>query len=279
VDFLLYLQKISNPILDNLFIWITNLGSENFYVIITTYIFWCINKELGIKLFTLTTLSFQLNAGLKELFHTERPIYYKGINPIYVESAPGYSFPSGHTQVTTTFWYYLIKEVKNKSLTLIGSTIILLVGFSRLYLRVHWPIDVLGGLIIGFIIVLVYFYAVNSIKSLFINYLVSIGFSIVFPVLLLLIFPDEIAVKLTALLSGALIGYFTEIKFINFRERNILTKQIIKYIIGLSIFMILKTILKMMLPDEIMFNYLRYFILGIWTTLIAPWLFVKLRLA
>ena len=45
-----------------------------------------------------------LNTGVKEFFKVQRPIGVDGIESMRVSTATGYSFPSGHTQIGTTFW-------------------------------------------------------------------------------------------------------------------------------------------------------------------------------
>ncbi len=75
----------------------------------------------------------------------------------------GYSFPSGHTASYVVFWGTLIFWIRtsNKSkfikdaVYILGTILILLVGYSRVYLGEHRPIDVLGGYIIGIIILCV----------------------------------------------------------------------------------------------------------------------------
>ena len=78
LEFLKYLQEISNPFLDTFFILITNLGSETFFVLAITYTYWCIDKKIGIRLLFIMMTSVYVNNSLKELFHTQRPIYVEG---------------------------------------------------------------------------------------------------------------------------------------------------------------------------------------------------------
>ncbi|MTI49210.1 phosphatase PAP2 family protein [Sporosalibacterium faouarense] len=279
MDFLMYLQKISNPVLDNIFIFLTNLGSETFYILVITFIYWCVNKHLGIRLFVVTMATALSNSFLKDLFHTQRPIFEENIKSIYVESAPGYSFPSGHTQISTSFWCYLMTKIKEKTIYVIGSIIIILVAFSRLYLRVHWPIDVIGGLFFGIIIALLSHHIINKISSFKFNYTFAVILSIIIPSFLLLIYPTETNVKMLALTTGGFIGYFSDKKLLNFSVSNSLFKQIIKYSIGIIVLLGIKTVLKSILPSSVIFQYIRYLIMGIWITFLSPLLFIKLKIA
>lgn len=275
LEFLKYLQKISNTFLDTFFIAITNLGSEIFFVLAITYIYWCIDKKIGIRLIFIMMASFYVNNGLKELFHIKRPIYAEGINAVYKKSAPGYSFPSGHAQGIGTFWIYLMKKIKNNSLYIIGWSIVILVSFSRLYLRVHWPTDVIGGIFIALSIVILLDYTIEKIVKYEIACSVKIFICIVISMILLMFNFNETAVKVVGLSTAALIGYFIENKYIHFYEKSIFRYQIVKFIIGVFIFLALKIITKKAFSSGIMFDYMRYFILGLWVTLIAPALFKK----
>ena len=66
--------------------------------------------------------------------------------------ARGYGFPSGHAQTSTTFWSYLSLDRKNLYLAFFATMVVVFVGYSRVYLGVHYFTDVLGGALIGFVI-------------------------------------------------------------------------------------------------------------------------------
>ncbi|WP_427338538.1 phosphatase PAP2 family protein [Caloranaerobacter sp. DY30410] len=274
IRILLFFQEINSPILDKIFIFITNLGSESFYLMFIAYIYWCVNKRFGIKLFSVLAVSIYSNNLFKVIFHTGRPFLHSEIQTPYIQSAPGYSFPSGHTQGATTFWYYIMKKVRKKVVYVIGWTVIILIGISRLYLRVHWPIDVIGGLILGILIVWLF----QSILDYFKRYnskLINIGL-IIMLVLMHFLAVTESNIKILSLLFGTLLGSFLESKYINFNEYNSFLNQIAKYLIGLLFIFLIRSLLFTILPMNIYFVYLEHFILGICLTLIVPLLFIIL---
>lgn len=86
----------------------------------------------------------------KVIFKRLRPTLWEEIN-----SASGYSFPSGHAIVTSLVYgliaYFLAEHYPNKKKTIWSFYFILvfLVGFSRVYLGVHWPSDIIGGWAVG----------------------------------------------------------------------------------------------------------------------------------
>lgn len=280
LEFLLKLQEIGNTYLDYFFIMATNLGNELIYTIAIAIIFWCISKNHGIRLFIAVIVTSLVNADIKELFKIERPLHNVAIQSIYSESAPGYSFPSGHTQAATSFWFYSSMMLRKKWFSILSIIIVCLVGFSRLYLRVHWPIDVIGGAVIGVIVV----FAVQMIARRFNKHNYSnftvIASSILLPMILIVLAQyDPLTIKLGAVFTGGLLGYFTELKYINFNECGSIGEQILKVILGITGVIAIKIVFKMSLPELLVSDAIRYLIMGLWITFFAPWIFVKTKLS
>ena len=131
---------------------ITNLGGS--YVLITIALFCLIflkNKRMAIYINLNLIITATLNFALKNIIQRPRPEGYRLID----ES--GYSFPSGHSMVSMAFYGFLIyliwKNVKNKKVKYISCTLLGLliptIGFSRIYLGVHYASDVAGGFVIS----------------------------------------------------------------------------------------------------------------------------------
>ncbi len=110
-------------------------------------------KWFAIRIASLALSSVVLSFSLKEFFRRDRPLL-----PV-LGDARGYSFPSGHALIGIVFYglliYVIWHEVKQKwlrvFLTLFLILLILLISFSRVYLRVHYTSDVIAGLALGFI--------------------------------------------------------------------------------------------------------------------------------
>jgi undecaprenyl-diphosphatase len=151
-----YVHSCTTPLGIAIMKKITYFGSVYFFLPIGILIFFLMMKKKninGIILLLLSTLgSYGLNFILKNIFIRTRPLKY------FLIEQGGYSFPSGHAMVSMTFYttmtYLLVKNENRKDIRIILWTInfiiIGLIGFSRIYLGVHWPTDILMGYLIGY---------------------------------------------------------------------------------------------------------------------------------
>lgn len=160
IDFLLWLQNIRLHFgsgLDMFFLRATMFGEFFISTLLMSIIYWCIDSKAGVYLFSLNSISLMFSQLFKLSACVYRPwIINDKIKPVEaaMKMASGYSFPSGHTAIATsalggTAYFYR----KNLWLCIILAIVILFVGFSRLYLGVHTPQDVLIGLINGIILI------------------------------------------------------------------------------------------------------------------------------
>jgi len=149
---------LTNPFNTQVMQAITFLGTHTFLIpanIVLTAYFLLIKRHrwYSIKVAAIALTSTAMMLLLKNIFSRQRPLI-----PL-LKPALGYSFPSGHSMMSFSFYGLLIylayKYVENPFLRnlLIGSLIvlILLIGFSRIYLRVHYTSDVLAGFSVGII--------------------------------------------------------------------------------------------------------------------------------
>lgn len=145
---LYFLEGIRIPFLTELMLLITRLGEETAFLVAALIVFWCIDKHKGYYLMAVGFCGTILNQFLKLLCRIPRP-WVKDPNFMPVEqakpAATGYSFPSGHSQSSVGVFGGLALTGKNKVLRWIFIAIAVLVPFSRMYLGVHTPADVLVG--------------------------------------------------------------------------------------------------------------------------------------
>lgn len=155
IEYLLMLQNfraMTNGVLDNFFMFITTCGEITIPVIITAGIYWCINSKYGIYIFWNWCIGLVSCQFLKSLACIYRPwVLDTRIQPIpeAFKMAGGYSFPSGHSQTAVAIWGSMAVVFKNKFFRAIMILLILLIAFSRNYIGVHTPQDVIVSLILG----------------------------------------------------------------------------------------------------------------------------------
>lgn len=157
------IQNIQNESLTAVLISITNLGgiSKLFFIMLITVIILLLLKKRkwAISIVANLMLSSIAYISLKYLIQRPRP---DRIDSLIDEI--GYSFPSGHTTNNTAFYtfaiYLIYKNVKNKKLRtflcILLGIIPVIIGFSRIYLRVHYFTDVLAGFCLGIICVIIF---------------------------------------------------------------------------------------------------------------------------
>lgn len=126
---------------------ITLLGDEKIYIFLIFGIYFLIDKELGWRVLLLLVLSALSVYLLKDIFHLPRPP-----QKLWKVPAKGYAFPSGHATASTTFWTYISLKFRSIPLYILSVTLISLIASSRVLLGIHYPRDVIGGILIGFII-------------------------------------------------------------------------------------------------------------------------------
>jgi membrane-associated phospholipid phosphatase len=265
------IQTFSNPFLDIIFQLITMMGEDFFCMFITAAIYWCIDKELGYKVGFVTLTSATINCGIKDLLKIPRPIGEPGIRSLRVHTAEGYSFPSGHTQNTATLWIFFMLQFRRNWLYIIGIIMVLLVGVSRLYLGVHTPVDVVGGIIIGAVWVVVWSSIYELSRKQKDKRIIIIAVALA--QIGLLAFKDVNYYKVVGALTGLLVGYLVEPRFIKFEVKASFPQQILKISFGLGVLYVLRLVLKSVLPEALISDYFRYLILLLWITIAAPLLF------
>jgi membrane-associated phospholipid phosphatase len=150
-------SKITTPAKTSVLIVISFLGKHTFLIpaniLLLIYYLVKKNRHLSVRVAALSLGSLLLMFILKTSFHRNRP------DMPLLQKVSGYSFPSGHSLMGVVFYGLLIYIVRHEVLdrwkknvyTALLILLILLIGFSRIYLRVHYPSDVIAGFSVGFI--------------------------------------------------------------------------------------------------------------------------------
>lgn len=143
-----FFQSIQNPFLDGLFHGITMLGDNFTFLLLFAIVYWCVDKKLGYLLGMTLLFTSSVNSAVKEYFKAPRPFETLDIHTIGKGTAGGYSFPSGHSQSSASF-FTLLSLKTSRIMIGIGIFFTVLIAVSRVYMGVHWPKDVVYGITIG----------------------------------------------------------------------------------------------------------------------------------
>ena len=169
IEVIKVIQRIKSPALTSVLKFITAFGTEMFYVPVILFIFWWVDEKRGLRFGILIMISAWINSFMKDLLKQPRPF---NIDPsLGLATEPTYGAPSGHAQMSFCFWIpfaaWLDKIITAKTIEKqkqfrhfiwgIAIFMVLLIGFTRLYLGVHFPTDLFAGWILGLIILAVYF--------------------------------------------------------------------------------------------------------------------------
>lgn len=153
IRFLDFLQGIRTPLGDEIIPLITKLGNAGMIWILLTVILLMIPgmRRSGMLMAAALCIDFVLcNGVLKHLFARTRPCDVNAAVELLIARPVDFSFPSGHTAASfaSVSALYFAGE---KRLFRFAFVLAVLIAFSRLYLYVHYPTDILGGIVIGVI--------------------------------------------------------------------------------------------------------------------------------
>lgn len=302
LNILMYLQSIRNELLTSIFTFFTVCTEVPVITILTGILYWCVNKSAGQRTLFALCGSLNINAGVKNFVKMARPIGTKGLESLRVETATGYSFPSGHTQTATTFWTSMIYLFRRVWIYVVGVLMILGAGISRLYLGVHWPMDVIVGWIFGIVLSILFIKLFDYIDDTK-NYYILVISMLIFGICTYFIGGEDLY-KMFGLYTGFTLGYMVEDTYINFstgnedRKKNIFSKKpvrnegfgkkILRFIIGiislLAVYLLLNYVEDILITgktEEIIniIKYLKYTFVVFWGIAGAPALFKLFKLA
>jgi membrane-associated phospholipid phosphatase len=272
----------AGPWLDWLMLAVTSLGSENFYLLALPLLYWCWDKKKAIYTGAAFLLAISLNDIMKTVFQHPRPDPAKllpGIRELaaqYMPDEPG--FPSGHAQGSVAFWGSLALSLRNRAVWAICIILIILVSYSRLYLGVHYTGDVIGGLLLGLVCLAAVIPAANFTAMHYHRFhsLAVISVLILAPVAAFMFLPGNLLAKDMGAISGFLVGAYLAEKEVSFNPRNRLISQAAKIAIGIAGLAAIRFGLKAVLPDLPIAGFFRYWLIGAWVSIGAPYVFSRI---
>ena len=280
MDILLFLQEFRNgagAFLTDFLSKMTFLGELNSALVIMAVLYWSVSKELGAYLLMGWSGNRLVNGALKVTFCAYRPwIRDARILPYgnSMTTATGYSFPSGHTMnAATVFGGGALRRDLPRALRIALGVIVALVAFSRIYLGVHTPQDVLVGtaagmLVMALILRLMQWIAAHPEKDVLV---VCVGTALGIAIALyarLKGYPEDYDTEGRLIVDGVkmandtfkgvgycvafLIGWLLERRFVGFSTDVPLAQKLTRAVVGLlgyyAVSLILGALLKAWLP-------------------------------
>jgi membrane-associated phospholipid phosphatase len=315
ISFIIALQSIGDwPI--PLMRFFSYLGTEDFFFLVLPLVYWCVDSALGLRIGFILVTSIMFNFVGKLLFASPRPYWVSShVRALWPETTFG--LPSGHAQEAVAVWGIIAAYIKRFWVWVASIVLIFFIGFSRIYLGLHFPQDVIIGWLIGTLIVWAFVHFWETVATwignkpfnhqIFIAFIVSLVFVMLGLGAVALRSPYQIPDAWTnnALLIGTDVpapveahGIFTVagtffglavgaawmMSLGGYQAAGSLEKRALRYIVGLVGILLFWMGLGAILPDgdDLIFytlRFIRYTLVGWWVAGGAPWVFIRIRLA
>lgn len=307
---LIRLFQESYPQLVGFFSFVSALGQEEFYLLVMPLIYWCVNKPFGKQLGYLFLVSVAFNAIAKQSFRWPRPYW---IDPtVGLGSQEEYGMPSNHAQAAAALYPFTAAWIRRRWVWVLAFILILIMGASRVYLGVHFPSDVLGGYLLGFLLLAAaagfWWYLAEAFskrilgQKLLAAVVVPLLIGALYVVVRLLVGEPDMSVPWAgeiprveretmdaiATAVGALwgfgIGTALEASRVRFHATGPIWQRASRFLLGMIVAVGLWAGLDALFPGDppwlaIPLRILRYLLLTLWIAYYAPMLFVRLRIA
>ena len=284
----------------------TWLGETNTAIVIMALLYWCVSKDFGTYFLMGWSGNRLVNGMLKVTVCAYRPwIRDARILPHgdSITTATGYSFPSGHTMnAATLYGGGAVRRDIPRVLRIVLGLLVLLVGFSRNYLGVHTPQDVLVGAVAGILVMcltikLMQWVKIHPEKDLLV---VCIGVGIAILVAIYAAvkpYPTDTDAAGRVLVEGAkmandtfkgvswcvafLTGWILERRFVQFSTNISMMKRITRLTVGLLTYYVVSLIFVPLIkngisgaPGTFVSCYLQMF----YVSFIFPWVLKRFEL-
>lgn len=294
MEFLYLLEKIRVPVLNEFMLLITRFGEETAFLVAALIVFWCVDKRKGYYVMAVGFIGTMANQVLKLMCRVPRPWVIDEDFTILEqarEAAAGYSFPSGHSQSAVGTFGAIAHTTKNKWVKGCCVAIAVLVPFSRMYIGVHTPYDVVVGALMALVLVFALRRPVLDKGHGAMKVLIAVMVAMAVGMLLyveLYPFPADVdehnllsgtknAYTMMGCLTGVAIVYLAERKYVNFDTKAVWWAQILKTVLGLGVVLLVKEGLRS--PLEALFSghlaarAVRYFLIVVVAGFLWPMTF------
>ena len=284
IHYLLFLQHVRElfgNIFDSFFMRVTSMGESVITFLLLAFVYWCVDKRAGQLMALNVSVACTWNQAVKKVCKIERPwVRDERIHPVSeaLAGAGGYSFPSGHTQRATAVWGALgvsLWKKKERVISGICFAILALIAFSRNYLGVHTPQDVLVALFAGILLIWILEKVLDWVEhGPGRDYLVAV-------IGCLLCFIPMLKVGCLSNAGagmGFMIGWVLERHFIHFETRDSRSHKCVKFSIGGTCIILILTVLQSLLNQVMESKYAGFFTmfcLAVFIMAVYPYFFSK----
>jgi len=290
MEFLKALEQIRTPFLNAFFQFWTFFGEELLLLSLLCIVYWCISKDLVYKCGLAFFGSGLAVQSLKIAFRIPRPwVLDSTFQPVgsAIETATGYSFPSGHSQGAAAVFGTAGLHIKKPWVKIVCFIIFPMVALSRMYLGVHTSLDVTVGLLCGLIFAVIAQLLLKkelSPRQNLITAIILALISIATAVYAALMYKNGIIAyeyvsdccKSAAAGLGFAVCWYVErvhIKFDTHCDRW--WKHVLKVLIGIIGILLIKEGFKLIFGTSLAVDISRYFLMIIWGMLVFPLIIKK----
>lgn len=293
LDIMLFFQSLRTPMMEAVAEIASMFGEIAIPLVTIMILIWCVSRKKAFALSSALLSGLLVTQTVKSICRFPRPfqVHPDLITGGRLETATGYSFPSGHSTTSGAFYSSLIFLIWKRWATLLLIIPIILVPLSRMVLGVHWPLDVTVGTIIGLVAGLLmtplmlrlYDARRPFLIFTFIYGLLAAALATVLAVMLQNGSIDSIAfddlMSNAAITGGVMLGFYGERKAVaSAPEKGSLPRKAARFIVGLLSTAAVAAIIAIVPAPEYFTSFMLYFMLGLWCTLIYPAIAVKMHL-
>lgn len=313
IDWIIAIQSLGSW-LELPMLFFTALGNENFFFLVLPLVYWSVDRGLGLRIAFILAASNYLNAIIKLLFAAPRPFWVSAqVSPFLQESTFG--IPSGHAQNSSAFTGVMAAHVNKPWAWVLALLLVLLIGFSRLYLGLHFGRDVIAGWAIGYVLLFLFVRFWDPVAAWLKTKTLTQQIALAFLLSLLMVaigvlatarlegytfpeewkgnarragpLPDPVSLEGAFTSAGSFFGLSVGAAWIasqgGFQTEGPIEKRALPYVIGLLGIIILWFGLGQLFPDgetavALFLRYVRYSLVGFWVTGGAPRLFFHFNL-
>lgn len=267
-------QAGHTPFLDAFFIFVTHFGYDEGYLLLLPLIYWCIDASHGRRLGLLVFVALILNYLSKLVYAVPRPD--PNLVRVLVDE-PSPSFPSGHAQAILAMWGYLLVVWRNWVFRTLALIIIVLVGYSRVYLGVHFPQDIVGGWLLGLILLGLFLWLEPPVTARLRTWPLwgQLALAIAVPLGLFALKPVGALVPAAATMLGFAAGLVLERRQLGFDSVGSWQQRGLRYL-GILLVIAVWAGLRLVFPAGEEFRFIRYVLTGFTATYVVPLIAIRL---